>query len=48
MAGQEPKKLTPKQKERLKDPRVIVGLRAARPMTQAKQMAKRQRRRPAG
>jgi hypothetical protein len=36
MAQQAPKKLTPEQKERLKDPKFIIALRAVKPLQRAK------------
>ena len=49
MAAREPRKLTEQQKERLKDPRYLIALRAVKPIVRQTQkvssQAKRQERR---
>ena len=45
MAGRQPKKLTEQQKERLKDPRYLIALKAIKPVVRQNQKAKRQEKR---
>ena len=45
MAAREPKRLTEAQKERLKDPKYVMALRAVRPAVRQRQKDKRQEKR---
>ena len=45
MAAREPKRLTEAQRERLKDPKYVIALRAVKPAGRQRQKAKRQERR---
>ena len=42
MAGRQPKKLTEQQKERLKDPRYLIALKAVKPVVRQNQKANKQ------
>ena len=41
MAGRTPKKLTAEQKNRLRDPKYIMALKAAKPLTKRSQRSRR-------
>tara|TARA_Y100000310_G_C20105043_1_gene544551 strand:+ start:118 stop:276 length:159 start_codon:yes stop_codon:yes gene_type:complete len=45
MAGKQAKRLTEQQKERLKDPRYLIALRAVKPLVRQGQRMNRQARR---